>query len=234
MRGASVHRHRGAPAVRGGRPRRPSPAPWPSLGRHRRRIGLDAQPTVRRTRTRVPCAGMSVGPGAAAEVGDQGVERRRRLRADEAVVHLHARCPVAVGEALGLLEGDGAVGGGAPGVDRQGTSSACSSSSAAPLSRQAMLVHTATRKGADRLGVEHVVEGAVPSTSAGVRPTSSAISTMASGSASRPAPGPGGRGGSGRSAARGRGRSAPGRRRQGVAHVPAHRGRWPLTGPPPP
>ncbi len=50
------------------------------------------------------------GAGAGPELGHQLVEGLGGLGPDEAVVDLHARGPVAVGQALGLLEGDGPVG----------------------------------------------------------------------------------------------------------------------------
>ena len=70
--------------------------------------------------------------------GSSGIEA-----ADEAVVHLHARGAVAVGQALGLLQGEHPVAVCPPGPHPE-VASACSRSSSAPPSRQAMFVHTAT------------------------------------------------------------------------------------------
>ena len=75
------------------------------------------RPSVRRTRLRVPWSGMSAARAPDRQLGHQQVEGLRGLGPDEAVVDLDAGGPVAVGQALGLLQGDGPVGGGAPGVD---------------------------------------------------------------------------------------------------------------------
>jgi len=59
--------------------------------------------------------GHLVGQRAARQLVQEAVEVLRALAADEAAVHLDARREVAVGEALGLFEGEQPVGGRAAG-----------------------------------------------------------------------------------------------------------------------
>jgi len=80
---------------------------------------------------------------AGAQLGYDRVEGVGRGRSHVAVVHLHARREVAVGETLGLSSVN------SPSLDVAPTahpsvSLACSSNSSPPASRQAMFVHTLT------------------------------------------------------------------------------------------
>ena len=126
-----------------------------------------------------PVCRHAVAETASAQVRDQGVEPLGVERAEEAVVHLHARGVVAARQALGLLKGELAVG--------------CRLTDGDPqrgLRVVEDLVGAGEHAGdvrangdhvaAHRLGVEHVVEVAVPRTSAGVQPRRSAMSSIAS------------------------------------------------------
>ncbi len=93
----------------------------------------------------------------AAQVGQQPVEALRRLAADVAVVDLHARRAVAVGQALGLLQGEHAVGRRAAGPHPERRLRVLEELLGA--TQQAGDVRADRHHvGAHRLGVQHVVE----------------------------------------------------------------------------
>ena len=99
--------------------------------------------------------------GAGSELGHQPVERLGRLGADEPVVDLHARGPVAVGQALRLFEGDAPVLGGAAGVDPERRLGVLQQLGGAVQQAGDVGAHR-HQVGAHRLGVEHVVERGRP------------------------------------------------------------------------
>ncbi len=97
------------------------------------------------------------GPGTRPEIGDQLIEALGCLGAHVAVVDLHARGPVAAGQALGLFEGDGPVGGGAPGVDPEGRLGMLEELHG-PIEQTGDVGAHRHQVAAHRLGVQHVVE----------------------------------------------------------------------------
>ena len=177
------------PRCRGGggvapRPRMPPPSPARALGLARAAAWRSApivasstrRPPSRRTRTSVPWPGHVVGQASGAQVVDEAVEGLGRHVAEEAVVDLQARGPPAVGDALGVLEREHAVGRGRPGADAEGA-----------LGVLEQLVGAAQHAGDVGAHRDHVAARRArcatsrrttpcPATSAGVIPTSSAIS----------------------------------------------------------
>ena len=114
--GASVRAIRPSSPLVAARRRRGRPAPGPTAARSPLMAARSAcRPTVRRTRTNVPCGGHRVGEPAGPQIVHQGVEALGCLRPHVAVVDLHARCLVAVGQALRLVQGEDAVGRGPAG-----------------------------------------------------------------------------------------------------------------------
>ena len=186
IRGASVTAISRPPWRRRRRAWRPRPRRarrWPRRSTRARPAWSSSStrsPPSRRTRTRVPCWGTIGVEAPGPQVVDQAVEALRGDVAEEPVVHLQTRGPAAVGHALGLLQGEHPVGRGGPGPDAQGLLRVVEQLVGAAQHAGDVGAHR-HHVGPHRLGVEHVVEVAVPSTSAGVIPTSSAISSMASG-----------------------------------------------------
>ena len=102
-----------------------------------------------------------VGERARAQVREQAVEALRCLRADVAVVDLDARRAVAVGQALGLLEREHAVGRRAAGADAERRLGVLEQLERAAEQAGDVGAHRHD-VGADRLGVQHVVERGGP------------------------------------------------------------------------
>ena len=96
--------------------------------------------------------------GTGAELFDQAVEALGRLGPHEPVVDLYARGPIAVGQALRLFQGDGAVGGGAAGVDPEGGRGVVQELES-PVEQTGDVGTHRHQVGAHRFGVQHVVEG---------------------------------------------------------------------------
>ena len=95
---------------------------------------------------------------AGAEVAHQRVEALGRLPADVAVVDLHARRLVAVGQALGLVQREDAVGRRPAGAHAEGRLGVLQQLERAAEQAGDVGAHRHD-VGADRLDVQHVVEG---------------------------------------------------------------------------
>ena len=132
--------------------------------------------------------GQTTGP----EVVDQGVEAGRRLRPHVAVVDLHARRLVAVGQALRLVQGEHAVGRRPAGADTEGRLGVLEQLERAAEQAGDVGAHR-HGVGADGLGVQHVVEArGAPAPRPPSRHRARRFRSRPRGPASRPAPGPGG------------------------------------------
>ena len=120
--------------------------------------GSACRPTLRRTRTSVPWFGMVSDRRPARRSLDQRVEALGRLPADVAVVDLHARRLVAVGQALGLVQREDAVGRRPAGADTERRLGVLQQLERAAEQAGDVGAHRHD-VGADGLDVQHVVEG---------------------------------------------------------------------------
>ena len=144
-------------------------------------VAIPGSPTLRSTRFRTPCVGTVSARRPDAKVVGEPVEALGVERAEETVVHLHARRQVAAGQALGLLERELAVVGRLADRDPErglGVLEHLVGAGEHAGDVRADVDHVA----ADRLGVQHVVESSpCPGPRPAVQPTSSAMSSIASG-----------------------------------------------------
>ena len=124
------------------------------LGDDGGRVGLQADTAPHAHQGAVP---HRLGEDTRTQITEQGVEGLRRLRADVAVVDLHAGGAVAVGQALGLVEGEDAVDGRPPGTDPQHRLGVLEQVERAAEQAGDVGAHR-QHEGADGLGVQHVIE----------------------------------------------------------------------------
>ena len=134
-----------------------------------------------------------VGQPTGAQVVDQAVEGLGGHVAHEPVVHRQARGPAAVGDALGLLEGEHPVGGGGPGADPQGVLHVLEKLVRAAQHAGDVGAHR-DHVGTDGLGAQHLVERGRAQDLGRRQPHQSRRSRRwPRAAASRPAPAPDGR-----------------------------------------